>query len=84
MSDAPPRLWLAQFAILTTWGLAWLIVPGASLSLLTGKTVAELTSPAIDQLRMSAPYLVGLGGFTVFAMMRDLSLISPVTEPSWM
>jgi hypothetical protein len=69
MSNAPPRLWLTQFAILTTWGLVWLLIPGLSLSLLTGNPVADLSDPAIDQLRMSAPYLVGLAGFTVFAMM---------------
>lgn len=69
MPDAPPRLWLAQFVILMIWGLAWLLVPGTSLSLLTGQPVLALSSAAIDQLRMSAPYLIGIGGFTVFAMM---------------
>lgn len=69
MPTAPPVFWLTQFAILLVWGLTWFLFPATTLSLLAGKPVAELSSGAIDQLRMSAPYLLGHCGFTLFAMM---------------
>ena len=66
---APPFFWLVQALILGIWGLAWFLAPGTSLSLLTGQPVAGLASEAVDQLRMSSPYLMGLAGFSVFAAM---------------
>lgn len=69
MPTAPPIFWIFQFLILLLWGTIWFVAPGLSLQVLIGDFETELTKPAIDQLRMSAPYLLGLGGFSLFAMM---------------
>ena len=69
MSDTPLRFWLLQLSILGIWGLSWFLAPGFCLSILAGVPSSALTSSAVDQLRMSAPYLLGIGGFTLFAIL---------------
>lgn len=69
MQLSPPFFWLAQAGILGVWGLAWFLMPGLNLSLLTGTAKDLLAPEAIDQLRMSSPYLLGLAGFSVFGAM---------------
>jgi hypothetical protein len=69
MSDKALRFWGLQLFILAVWGISWLLAPSWCLSILVGVPVEELSASGIDQLRMSAPYLLGFGGFTLFAIL---------------
>lgn len=77
MGSAPHWIWLGQLGLLVAGGLLYFFVPGFCLAALTGVDRAELSRLAVDQLRMSSPYLLGLGGFTLFGLMTWRTVLRP-------
>jgi hypothetical protein len=71
MTTASTWVWFLQFAFLVVGGASYLFAPALCLSILTGVESPGLSALAVDQLRMMSPYLLGLGGFTAFALMTQ-------------
>lgn len=72
-----PWTWTVQIVLLFGGGILYLFAPGFGLAAQTGNAVDSFSPLAVDQLRMSSPYLFGLGGFTLFALMTNRTALRP-------
>jgi hypothetical protein len=77
LANAPYWTWFCQLGLLVAGGFLYFFVPGLCLGALSGIESAALSPLAVDQLRMSSPYLFGLGGFTLFALMTQRTALRP-------
>lgn len=77
MSNPSTSIWFLQLALFLSGGALYFFVPGFCLTALSGVVASDLSPLAIDQLRMSSPYLFGFGGFTLFALMTQRTALRP-------
>lgn len=77
MGSAAIWIWLGQLGLLTAGGLLYFFAPGFCLAAQTGLARTALSPLAVDQLRMSSPYLLGFAGFALFGLMTWRTVLRP-------